>query len=84
MTTKKMTVNMKENSENKPMAAMFVQVASRYESKIYLELQDKRINAKSIMGMMSIALTPGEELFVSCDGNDETEAIEGIENFLQA
>ena len=84
MTTKKMVVNFKEGSETKPPIAMFVQVASQYESKIYLELDDKKINAKSIMGMMSIALSTGDELLVSCDGADEAEAIEGIADFLQA
>lgn len=84
MTTKKMIVNIKEASDNKPPIAMFVQVASQYESKIYLELEDKKINAKSIMGMMSLALKQGDELLVSCDGADEQHAIEGIAEFLQA
>ncbi len=84
MTTKKMVVNIKEGPEAKPPIAMFVQVASQYESKIYLELEDKRINAKSIMGMMSLALSQGDELIVSCDGDDEVQAIEGIADFLQA
>lgn len=84
MTTKKMLVNIKEGPDSKPPIAMFVQVASQYDSKIYLELKDKKINAKSIMGMMSIALSQGDELLVSCDGEDELEAIEGIANFLQA
>lgn len=79
-----MVVNIKEGPEAKPPIAMFVQVASQYESKIYLELEDKRINAKSIMGMMSLALSQGDELIVSCDGDDEVQAIEGIADFLQA
>lgn len=84
MTTKKMVVNIKEGPEGKPPIAMFVQVASQFESKIYLEMEDKRINAKSIMGMMSLALSQGDELLVSCDGLDEADAIEGIADFLQA
>ncbi len=84
MITKKMIVNIKESSDAKPPIAMFVQVASQYESKIYLELEDKKINAKSIMGMMSLALSQGDELLVSCDGEDEAAAIEGIAEFLQA
>ncbi len=84
MTTKKMVVNIKEDPEARPPIAMFVQVASQYESRIYLELEDKKINAKSIMGMMSLALEQGDELLVSCDGVDEKSAIEGIADFLQA
>lgn len=84
MTTKKMVVNIKADLESKPPIAMFVQVASQYESKIYLEVDDKKINAKSIMGMMSLALAQGDELLVSCDGTDELAALEGIADFLQA
>ena len=84
MITKKMIVNIKESSDAKPPIAMFVQVASQYESKIYLELEDKKINAKSIMGMMSLPFYTNEELLVSCEGADEAEAIETIEEFLQS
>lgn len=79
-----MVVNIKEDSEGKLPVAMFVQVASRFDSKIYLELEDKKINAKSIMGMMSLPFYPNEELLVSCEGADEAEAIEAIEEFLQS
>ncbi len=79
-----MVVNIKEDSEGKLPVAMFVQVASRFDSKIYLELEDKKINAKSIMGMMSLPLYPNEELLVSCEGDDEAAAIEAIEEFLQS
>ncbi|MBO4946314.1 MAG: HPr family phosphocarrier protein [Lachnospiraceae bacterium] len=84
MITRKMVVNIKEDSEGKLPVAMFVQVASRFDSKIYLELEDKKINAKSIMGMMSLPFYTNEELLVSCEGADEAEAIETIEEFLQS
>ena len=84
MITWKMVVNIKEDSEGKLPVAMFVQVASRFDSKIYLELEDKKINAKSIMGMMSLPFYTNEELLVSCEGADEAEAIETIEEFLQS
>ena len=44
---------------------------NRYESKIYLEHGDSRVNAKSIMGMMSLALLNGEEILVDAEGADE-------------
>ncbi len=84
MITRKMVVNIKEDSEGKLPVAMFVQVASRFDSKIYLELEDKKINAKSIMGMMSLPFYTNEVLLVSCEGADEAEAIETIEEFLQS
>ena len=62
--------------------ALFVQVASRYESSIFVEIKDKKINAKSIMGMMSLGLSAGEEVVVSADGQDENDAILNIEKYL--
>ena len=82
MTTKKMVANIKEGPEAKPPIAMFVQVASQYESKIYVELEDKRINAKSIMGMMTLSIAPGEEVTIITKGVDEEEAMNKIEEYL--
>ena len=67
--------------EARPVA-MLVQVASQYESSIYLESDDKKVNAKSIMGMMSLGLASGETVVVTADGPDEEKAIENIEKFL--
>ena len=81
MITKKMTINIPSGLEARPVA-LFVQVASRYESSIFVEIKDKRINAKSIMGMMSLGLSAGEEVVVSADGQDENDAILNIEKSL--
>ena len=62
--------------------ALLVQEASKYDSTIYIQSGDKRVNAKSIMGMMSLGLDNGEELVVSAEGTDEAEAVEGIDKFL--
>ena len=63
---------------------MLVQVASQYESKIYVESESKRVNAKSIMGMMTLGLAAGEELVISAEGNDEQQAISDIEKYLRS
>ena len=81
MITKKMTINISSGLEARPVA-LLVQVASRYESSIFIELNDKKINAKSIMGMMSLGLSAGEELVVSAEGHDEDDAIVNIEKYL--
>ena len=59
-----------------------IKVASQYESKIYVESESKRVNAKSIMGMMSLTLNHGEELTVRTEGADEADAIAHIERFI--
>ena len=81
MRTKKMRINTPSGLEARPVA-LFVQVASRYESSIFVEIKDKKINAKSIMGMMSLGLSAGEEVVVSADGQDENDAILNIEKYL--
>ncbi len=81
MITKKMTIDIPTGLEARPVA-LFVQTASKYDSSIYVEHENKRVNAKSIMGMMTLGLNAGEEIVVSADGSDEMTAIEGIEKYL--
>lgn len=81
MTTKNVIVDMKTESGAMPVA-MLVQVASRYESKIYITEAEKKINAKSIMGMMALGLANGTELSVEAEGKDEAEAVAAMEDFL--
>ncbi len=81
MIRKTVTVELSSGLEARPIA-MLVQVASQYESKIYVETGSKRVNAKSIMGMMTLGLATGEELTITADGNDESQAISDIENYL--
>ncbi len=69
--------------EARPVAVL-VQVASQYESSIYVESNEKKVNAKSIMGMMTLGLSTGEEVVVSADGADEKEAIDNIERYLSS
>ena len=73
------------NLEGEQMArniAMLVQKASKYESSIYIQSGDKRVNAKSIMGMMTLGMDLSENLEISADGADEESALEGITDFL--
>ena len=81
MTTKNITVKIKSGAEARPVA-LLVQVASQYESKIYVESGSKKFNAKSIMGMMTLGLNEGEQITVSAEGEDETEALNDIEQYL--
>lgn len=80
---KKATVEIKlQNGLEARPVAMLVQVASKYESNIYLESTGKKVNAKSIMGMMSLGLDNGEQVTVTAEGADEGEAVEAIEKYL--
>ena len=81
MTTRNIQIKLENGLEARPVA-LLVQEASKYDSTIYIQSGEKRVNAKSIMGMMSLGLDNGEELAVMADGEDETIAIENIEKFL--
>ena len=83
MISKKMRICLPEGLEARPIA-LLVQVASQYESSVYVECGDKKVNAKSIMGMMTLGLSAGESVVVYAEGSDELAAIENIEKYLSS
>ena len=58
------------------------QLRSQFNSEIYVEIGRKKVNAKSIMGMMTLGLDAGEEITLSANGEDEEDAMKSIENYL--
>lgn len=72
---------MHEEPEARPIANL-VQMANKYASRIYLEMGEARVNAKSIMGMMGLALMNGETVVVDAEGEDEEEAVRALAKFL--
>lgn len=81
MIEKSIEVKIAGDFDARPIA-MLVQIASRHESKIYIMAEGKKVNAKSIMGMMSLVLNQGESITVTADGKDEQEAVEHISDYL--
>lgn len=83
MITKEIVISIPNGLEARPVA-LLVQVASQYECNIYVEVDEKKVNAKSIMGMMSLGIASGEMVTVSADGSDEVAAIDNIEKYLNS
>ena len=83
MVSKEITINIPTGLEARPVA-LLVQVASQYESMILIECEDKKVNAKSIMGMMGLGLIAGESVRVTADGKDEEIALAEIEKYLSS
>ena len=81
MVKKAITIGLASGLEARPVA-MLVQIASQYDSLIYVESENARVNAKSIMGMMTLGLGVGETITVSADGSDEEKAISEIKKYL--
>ena len=81
MITKRMEIKIPTGLDPSTIA-LFIQTASQYDSRVYVEVENKKVDAKSIMGMMTLGLAAGEEITVSATGDDEQQAIEHIERYL--
>lgn len=81
MIKKPIVIELSTGMEARPVA-MLVQVASQFSSDVYLETPDKKVNAKSIMGMMALGLDTGESVTVVADGEDEKSAVDSVEKYL--
>ncbi|HYK72110.1 MAG TPA: phosphocarrier protein HPr [Pseudoneobacillus sp.] len=64
-------------------ATLLVQTASKFDSEVFLEFKDKKVNLKSIMGVMSLGVGQGAEIKISAEGSDETEAVNSLEETLK-
>mgnify|MGYP000708455103 FL=1 len=83
MIRKPVTIQNNMDMEDRPVAHL-VQEASQYASTVYIQVGEKHINAKSIMGMMSLKLQKGEDVTIVADGQDEDAAVSGVATFLGA
>ena len=60
-------------------ATFFIQKANTYKSSIWMQKDDRRVNAKSLLGVLSHAISGGSTVTLIADGPDEAEAISGLE-----
>lgn len=81
MTSQVVKMNLPTDAEARPVA-MIVQIASQFESKILIVDGNKKINAKSIMGMMSLNFVKDNEVSIEAEGSDEKEAIEALATYI--
>ena len=65
-------------------AAMFVRIASRYRSEIWVSKEGEEVNGKSIMGLMMLAAGQGSKLHIRCEGADADKAMEDLEALIKA
>lgn len=82
MVEKQVSVQLKSGLQAR-QAALFVQEANRYNSDVYLEKDGKKVNAKSIMGIMSLAISKGTDVQISADGSDEESAVEALAALIE-
>ncbi|HEX4707185.1 MAG TPA: HPr family phosphocarrier protein [Candidatus Udaeobacter sp.] len=65
-------------------AAMFVRIASRHRSEIWVSKEGEEVNGKSIMGLMMLAAGQGSKLRIRCEGPDAEKAMEDLEALINA
>lgn len=81
MIRKEIQVRIPNDMDTSPIA-LLVQTANQFKSAIYLEYEQTRVNAKSIMGMMSLGVDYEAKVILEVAGEDEDEAIADMEAFL--
>jgi phosphocarrier protein HPr len=81
MVEKKLTVKNKTGLHARP-ASQLVRKCSKFKSKIYIKTEDKEVNAKSIINILSAGITQGTKIILCTEGEDEVEALEVIANFI--
>ena len=77
------TVKNKTGLHARP-AALFVQTANKFKSEVFIEKDEKKVNAKSIMGVMSLAVSQGTQITISAQGEDEKEAVEKLVELIES
>ena len=64
-------------------AALFVQLANKFQSEIFVEKKEQKVNGKSIMGIMTLAAGKGQKITITADGNDAEKAVNALEKLLK-
>ena len=63
-------------------ATFFIQKANSYKSLVWIEKEDRKINAKSLLGVLSLGIAQGMTVTISADGQDELEAVNGLSELI--
>ena len=82
MISKQVTVSNTVGLHARP-ATFFIKKANEYKSSIWIESDSRRVNAKSLLGILSLGIVGGTEITSIADGADENDAVEGLESLLK-
>lgn len=83
MLTKTITIQNEVGLHTRP-ATYFIQKANNYKSSVWIENSDRRANAKSLLGVLSLGISKGDTVSIIADGSDEAEAVDGLVDLLMA
>ncbi len=83
MVSRKITIKNSQGLHAPRPVAFFIQKANAYKASIWVEKGDRRVNAKSLLGVLSLAVTQGMEITLLADGTDENTALAGLAELLE-
>ena len=81
MVTKEVVINNQVGLHARP-ATFFIQKANEFKSSIWIEKEDRRVNAKSLLGVLSMGITKGTRISIIAEGPDEEEAVKALTEML--
>ena len=82
MSTKEVTVTNSVGLHARP-ATFFIQKANNYKSSVWVEMDERRVNAKSLLGVLSMGIVSGTTITLIADGPDEKEAVKGLKELIE-
>ncbi len=82
MISRKVTINNNVGLHARP-ATFFIQKANSFKSSIWVEKEDCRVNAKSLLGVLSLGITKGTAITIIADGSDEAEAVDSLASLVE-
>ena len=83
MTSKEVVINNQVGLHARP-ATFFIQKANEFKSSIWVEKEDRRVNAKSLLGVLSLGIVKGTEITLIADGADEEEALNTLSELIDS
>ena len=82
MTKKDVTIRNEKGLHARP-ATFFIQKANEFKSSIWVEKEERRVNAKSLLGVLSLGIVGGTEIDIIADGSDEQEAVAALADLIE-
>jgi len=83
MISKEVVINNQVGLHARP-ATFFIQKANEFKSSIWVEKEDRRVNAKSLLGVLSLGIVKGTQVTIIADGTDEDEAISTLSDLIDS
>ncbi|MDR1157111.1 MAG: HPr family phosphocarrier protein [Oscillospiraceae bacterium] len=83
MVSREVTVNNQVGLHARP-ATFFIQKANEYKSSIWVEKEERRVNAKSLLGVLSLGIIRGTQINIMADGADEEDAVDALEELISS